>query len=82
MTENTKRCGREVRRLSIAVGILVAFVRGVSTASVIGAFIGVPLLLLAWPARQESGVRTRVPRLTIAQGDKPANPGCFRGFVL
>jgi hypothetical protein len=66
MTENTERCGREVRWRFLAVGILVAFIGGMFTASVIGAFIRVPLLLLGWPARHGPGVRMRSPHLTIA----------------
>ena len=49
MYENTKNCGWEVRWLFLAVGIPVALVGGLFTASVIGAIIGIPLLLVVWP---------------------------------
>jgi hypothetical protein len=50
MTENTRNWGWAVRWLLLAFGIPVAYVGGMFTASVIGAFIGIPLLLLAWPS--------------------------------
>ncbi len=49
MSKNIKNCGWEVRWLFLAVGIPVAFIGGLFTASVIGAVIGIPLLLIAWP---------------------------------
>jgi hypothetical protein len=50
MTENIKNCGWEVRWLFLAVGIPVALIGGLFTASVIGAIFGIPLLLLASPS--------------------------------
>ncbi len=44
-----QNCGWEVRWLFLAVGAPLAFVGGLFTASVIGAIIGIPLLLIAWP---------------------------------
>jgi hypothetical protein len=44
-----KNCGWEVRWLLLAAGIPVAIIGGLFRASVIGAAIGIPLLLIVWP---------------------------------
>jgi hypothetical protein len=45
----TENCGWEIRWLFLAVGIPVALIGGLFTASVIGTVVGIPLLLVAWP---------------------------------
>jgi hypothetical protein len=49
MSQNIESCGWDVRWLFLAVGFPVAFIGGLFTASIIGAVIGIPLLLVAWP---------------------------------
>ncbi len=49
MRNRTRRCGWDVRWMFLAVGIPLALVGGMFTASVVGAIIGIPMLLLAWP---------------------------------
>jgi hypothetical protein len=61
MTDNTQYCGWEVRWLFLAVGIPVALIGGMFTASVIGAIIGIPLLLLAWPLLKNPVVARECP---------------------
>jgi hypothetical protein len=37
----------------IAVGAVVALIGGILTASIVGAIVGIPLLLIAWPLFKE-----------------------------
>jgi len=49
METQLQDCGWEVRWLFLAVGVPLALVGGILTASIIGAIVGIPLLLIAWP---------------------------------
>lgn len=49
METQLQDCGWEVRWLFLAVGVPLALVGGILTASIIGAIVGIPLLLTAWP---------------------------------
>jgi len=49
METQLQDCGSEVRWLFLAVGVPLALVGGILTASIIGAIVGIPLLLIAWP---------------------------------
>jgi len=68
MPENIENCGWEVRWLFLAVGIPVAFIGGMFTASVIGAIIGIPLLLLAWPPLKNPAVARDCPAWRTTHG--------------
>jgi len=46
------RCGRAFRPMFLAVGAALALIGGFLTASVVGAILGIPLLLVAWPLLQ------------------------------
>jgi hypothetical protein len=61
MSKSIENCGWEVRWLFLAVGIPVAFIGGLFTASVIGAIIGIPLLLIAWPLLSNPVVARECP---------------------
>lgn len=49
MRNQAENCGWEIRWMFLGVGATVALIGGVSTASIVGAIIGIPLLLIAWP---------------------------------
>ncbi|GMQ93951.1 MAG: hypothetical protein BMS9Abin12_1433 [Acidimicrobiia bacterium] len=49
MNEQRENCGWEFRWLFLTVGATLALVGGIFTASIIGAVVGIPLLLIAWP---------------------------------
>jgi hypothetical protein len=49
MRQQLERCGRNIHWLFLAVGIPLALIGGMFTATIVGAIIGIPLLLLAWP---------------------------------
>ncbi len=49
MNEQQERCGWQFRWLFLTVGVAIALVGGMLTASIIGAVVGIPLLLIAWP---------------------------------
>jgi hypothetical protein len=53
MRNQSEHCGWDIQWLFIAVGAVVALVGGILTASVVGAIVGIPLLLLAWPLLKE-----------------------------
>jgi hypothetical protein len=49
MRQLAQQCGWSIHWLWITVGAAIGLVGGLFTASVIGAIVGIPLLLLAWP---------------------------------
>ncbi len=49
MNNQRNNCGWEIHWSFLAVGSALALVGGILTASIIGAIIGIPLLLIAWP---------------------------------
>lgn len=49
MRNASENCGWEVRWLLLSVGAVLALAGGIVTTSIVGAIVGIPLLLLAWP---------------------------------
>jgi hypothetical protein len=56
MSNYLDNCGTRYRWLFVAVGASLALVGGIFTASIIGAIIGIPLLLLAMPLLKSPGI--------------------------
>jgi hypothetical protein len=61
MRNQSENCGWDVRWMFIAVGAVVALIGGILTASIVGAFIGVPLLLVALPLLKNPVVPAACP---------------------
>lgn len=49
MNNQTQNCGWEIHWFFRGVGAVLALVGGILTASIIGAIIGIPMLLIASP---------------------------------
>lgn len=49
MNNRRNNCGWEIHWLFISVGVTIAFIGGLFTATIVGAVIGIPMLLVAWP---------------------------------
>jgi hypothetical protein len=56
MSNYLEDCGSEYRWLFLGVGVMLALVGGILTASIIGAVVGIPLLLVAWPLLESPGI--------------------------
>ena len=49
MRNQPENCGWEIRWMFLGVGTTVALIGGIFTASIVGAIIGVPMLLISLP---------------------------------
>lgn len=49
MRKRQEHCGCEIHMFFISVGVAIAFIGGLFTATIVGAVIGIPMLLIAWP---------------------------------
>jgi hypothetical protein len=56
MKNVAENCGWEIQWVFLAVGMVVALVGGILTASIVGAIVGIPLLLVAWPLLKNPAV--------------------------
>jgi hypothetical protein len=61
MSTHIENCGSEVRWLFLAVGFPIAMIGGFFTALGIGAVVGIPLLLVAWPLLNSPVVAKECP---------------------
>jgi hypothetical protein len=57
MRNYLEHCGTRYRWLFLGVGAALALIGGMFTASIIGAIVGIPLLLLAWPILKSPGIQ-------------------------
>jgi hypothetical protein len=49
MRNVSENCGWDVQWLFLTVGATLALVGSILTASIVGAIVGIPLVLIAWP---------------------------------
>ena len=57
MENYLKNCETRHRWLFLGVGAALALVGGFFTASIVGAIVGIPMLLLAWPLLKSPGIQ-------------------------
>ena len=53
MRHLAENCGWNIQWTFLAVGVVLALAGGILTASIVGAIVGIPLLLIAWPLLKE-----------------------------
>jgi hypothetical protein len=56
MKNYLENCGKRYRWMFLGVGVALALVGGIFTASIVGAIVGIPMLLLAWPLLKSPGI--------------------------
>lgn len=57
MRNYLENCGTRYRWLFITVGLTLAIVGGMFTASIVGAIVGIPMLLIALPLLKNPGIQ-------------------------
>lgn len=57
MRNYVESCGTRYRWLFVGVGASIALVGGMFTASIVGAIVGIPMLLIALPLLKNPGIQ-------------------------